>query len=293
MFEQVIKRNGKAEKFNAEKVNQVVEWAAEGLDVSPSDVLVSASTKVESVPKTSEIHEALVLSAVDKITLNSPDYAKLAARLKMFGMRKEAYNRFTPPSLYDQIVGKTEAGLYDKHILEDYTKEEIKELDEEIDHNRDLDYEYAGVVQWREKYLLQNRVTGELFETPQFANMLIAMCLHASEPTEKRLQYVKDYYRALAESKLSLPTPIMGGVRTPTRQFSSCVLIESGDSLDSISESSSAIIKYISRRAGIGINGGAIRALGSPIRNGESAHTGVIPFWKHFQTAVKSCSQGW
>ena len=185
-----------------------------------------------------------------------------------------------------------ELGKYDTHLLEDYTEEEFEQMNGFIDHWRDMNFSYAAVKQLEGKYLVQNRVTGEIYESAQFLYILVAACLFSNYPRDTRLDYVKRFYDAVSTFKISLPTPIMSGVRTPTRQFSSCVLIECGDSLDSINATSSAIVKYVSQRAGIGINAGRIRALGSPIRGGEAFHTGCIPFYKHFQTAVKSCSQG-
>ncbi|MGL4900758.1 MAG: ribonucleotide reductase N-terminal alpha domain-containing protein, partial [Shewanella sp.] len=183
-------------------------------------------------------------------------------------------------------------GKYDMHILQDYSREELDLLNSYIDHWRDMNFSYAAVKQLEGKYLVQNRVTHEIYESAQFLYMLVAACLFARYPKATRLQYVKDFYDAVSTFKISLPTPIMAGVRTPTRQFSSCVLIECGDSLDSINATASSIVKYVSQRAGIGINAGRIRALGSPIRGGEAFHTGCLPFYKYFQTAVKSCSQG-
>ena len=185
-----------------------------------------------------------------------------------------------------------ETGKYDRHLLEDYSEQEFQEMDSYLDHWRDMNFSYAAVKQLEGKYLVQNRVTGEIYESAQFLYILVAACLFANYPKETRLDYVKRFYDAVSLFKISLPTPIMSGVRTPTRQFSSCVLIETGDSLDSINATASAIVKYVSQRAGIGINAGRIRALGSPIRGGEAFHTGCLPFYKYFQTAVKSCSQG-
>lgn len=291
-FEKVLKRNGKAEPFIAEKVNKVVEWACEGLDVCASSILMSAASKVDKLPSTSEIHDALIRAANDLVDFNNPDYGRVAARLKIFQMRKQAFGEFLPPHLYNHIKLLTSLGKYDKHILEDYSKKEIDFLEDFLIHERDLEYSYPAVIQWAEKYLVQDRTTKKIYESPQIAIMLIAMCLHANEPKEKRISYVLDFYDEISNNRGSLPSPIMGGVRTPTRQFSSCCLIESGDSLDSITDTTAAIVKYISKRAGVGINGGAIRALGSPIRGGEASHTGVIPFYKMFAAAVKSCSQG-
>lgn len=291
-FEFVLKSNGSKEEFKAEKVNKVVNWAAQGLDVSESAILMSASAKVDKLPSTEQIHDALIQAANDLATEHEPDYGKVAARLKMFRIRKKAFGEFEPDPFYGHIVDKTKRGLYDKHILEDYSKREIEFLEKYMVHERDLDYAYPAAVQWAEKYLIQNRNTKEIYESPQQSLMLIAMCLHAKENPDKRIGYVLDFYDQASRNKISLPTPIMGGVRSPKRQFSSCCLIESGDSLDSITAATSAIVKYISNRAGIGINGGAIRALGADIRGGDTSHTGVIPFYKMFHSAVKSCSQG-
>lgn len=210
----------------------------------------------------------------------------------MFHLRKKAFGQFEPPALYTHVTKLVELGKYDMHILQDYSREELDVMDTYIDHWRDMDFSYAAVKQLEGKYLVQNRVTHEIYESAQFLYILVAACLFARYPKETRLKYVKDFYDAVSTFKISLPTPIMAGVRTPTRQFSSCVLIECGDSLDSINATASSIVKYVSQRAGIGINAGRIRALGSPIRGGEAFHTGCLPFYKYFQTAVKSCSQG-
>ena len=216
----------------------------------------------------------------------------MAARLAIFHLRKKAYGQFEPPKLYDHVVKLVEDKRYDQHLLTDYTQSEFEQMDAFIDHSRDLNFSYAAVKQLEGKYLVQNRVTGDIYESAQFLYVLVAASLFSEYPKETRLDYVKRFYDAVSTFKISLPTPIMSGVRTPTRQFSSCVLIECDDSLDSINATSSAIVKYVSQRAGIGINAGRIRALSGPIRNGEAYHTGCIPFYKHFQTAVKSCSQG-
>lgn len=291
-FETVLKKNGKQEPFTASKVNKVVEWASEGYDVSPSAILMAAAAKIDKLPATDQIHEALITAANDLVDFNNPDYGMVAARLKMFRMRKQAFGEFEPTPFYEHIVNITKLGKYDKAILEDYSKQEIDFLDKYLIHERDLEYAFPATTQWAEKYLVQDRVTKQIYESPQQAIMLIAMCLHSQEPADKRLGYVLDFYDEISNNRGSLPTPIMAGVRTPTRQYSSCCLIESGDSLDSINAANAAIVKYISKRAGVGINGGALRALGSPIRGGEAVHTGVIPFFKMFRSAVKSCSQG-
>lgn len=289
----VSKRDGKQEPLDLDKIHKVVTWAAEGLDrVSVSEVELRAHLQFFDGIQTSEIHETLIKAAADLISEESPDYQYLAARLNIFHLRKKAYGRFEPPALYDHVKRMVDDERYDKHLLEDYSREEIEAMDAFIDHGRDLNFSYAAVKQLEGKYLVQNRVTGKVYESAQFLYVLIAACLFASYEKDRRLEYIKRFYDATSLFKLSLPTPIMAGVRTPTRQFSSCVLIEAGDSLDSINATAAAIVKYVSQRAGIGINGGRIRALGSPIRGGEAFHTGCIPFYKHFQTAVKSCSQG-
>ncbi|WP_317177587.1 class 1a ribonucleoside-diphosphate reductase subunit alpha [Pectobacterium sp. HCp5_1] len=289
----VTKRDGSKEKINLDKIHRVITWAAEGLhNVSVSQVELRSHIQFYDSIKTSDIHETIIKAAADLISRESPDYQYLAARLAIFHLRKKAYGQFEPPALLTHVTKMVELGKYDKHLLEDYSPEEFAQMDAFIDHWRDMNFSYAAVKQLEGKYLVQNRVTGDIYESAQFLYILVAACLFSGYPRETRLDYVKRFYDAISTFKISLPTPIMAGVRTPTRQFSSCVLIECGDSLDSINATSSAIVKYVSQRAGIGINAGRIRALGSPIRGGEAFHTGCIPFYKHFQTAVKSCSQG-
>lgn len=294
----VTKRNGDLEPIDLEKIHRVITWAAEAmngkeqLDVSVSLVELKAQLQFTNGISTESIHETLIKSAADQISEDSPDYQFLAGRLAMFHLHKKVYGQYEPPSLYDHVVKNVKAGRYDRQLLTDYTREEFEHMDSIINHRRDLDYAYAAVKQFEGKYLLQNRVTGKLFETPQFLYILVAACLFSRYDPSIRMGYVERFYHATSLGKLSLPTPIMAGVRTPTRQFSSCVLIEAGDSLDSINAATSAVVKYVSQRAGIGLGVGSLRALGSPIRGGEAFHTGCIPFFKHFQTAVKSCSQG-
>ncbi len=289
----VTKRNGAKEAIDLEKIHKVIAWASEGLeDVSVSQVELKSHIQFYDGIKTEDIHETIIKSAADLISEEAPDYQYLAARLAIFHLRKKAYGQFEPPKLFDHVLNMVEMGKYDEHLTQDYTQTEFEEMESFIDHRRDLDFSYAAVKQLEGKYLVQNRVTGDIYESAQFLYILVAACLFAKYPKDTRLDYVKGFYNAISTFKISLPTPIMAGVRTPTRQFSSCVLIECDDSLDSINATSSAIVKYVSQRAGIGINAGRIRALGSNIRNGEAFHTGCIPFYKHFQTAVKSCSQG-
>jgi len=289
----VTKRDGRKERINLDKIHRVIDWAAEGLNnVSVSQVELRSHIQFYDGIKTADIHETIIKAAADLISRDAPDYQYLAARLAIFHLRKKAYGQFEPPKLLAHVTRMVEMGKYDKHLLEDYSTEEFEQMDSFIDHWRDMNFSYAAVKQLEGKYLVQNRVSGEIYESAQFLYILVAACLFSNYPRETRLDYIKRFYDAISTFKISLPTPIMSGVRTPTRQFSSCVLIECGDSLDSINATSSAIVKYVSQRAGIGINAGRIRALGSPIRGGEAFHTGCIPFYKHFQTAVKSCSQG-
>ncbi|GAA4651639.1 ribonucleoside-diphosphate reductase subunit alpha [Kistimonas scapharcae] len=290
---QVTKRNGQKDRLDLDKIHRVIAWAAEGLDnVSVSQVELKSHIQFYDGIQTVDIHETLIKSAADLISRETPDYQYLAARLAIFHLRKKAFGQFEPPALYDHVVRLVELKKYDNQLLLDYTREEFDAMDNFLDHSRDMDFSYAAVKQLEGKYLVQNRVTGEYFESPQFLYMLIGACLFSGYPKDTRMDYIQRFYNAVSTFKLSLPTPIMSGVRTPTRQFSSCVLIECGDSLDSINATASAIVKYVSQRAGIGINAGNIRAIGSPIRGGEAFHTGCIPFYKYFQTAVKSCSQG-
>ena len=289
----VTKRDGRLEDINLDKIHRVITWAAEELNhVSVSQVELKSHIQFYNGIRTEDIHETIIKAAADLISEDTPDYQYLAARLAIFHLRKIAYGTYQPPHLFEHVSKLVAAGKYDKHLLSDYSRAEYDELNHYIDHERDLTFSYAAVKQLEGKYLVQNRVTRQIYETPQFLYMLVAMCLFAKYPRETRLSYVKRFYDATSQFKISLPTPIMSGVRTPTRQFSSCVLIECDDSLDSINATTSSIVKYVSQRAGIGINAGRIRALGSEIRGGEAQHTGCIPFFKMFQAAVKSCSQG-
>ncbi len=289
----VTKRNGRQERINLDKIHRVINWAAEGLhNVSVSQVELRSHIQFYDGIKTADIHETIIKAAADLISCDAPDYQYLAARLAIFHLRKKAWGQFEPPALADHVTRMVAMGKYDKHLLEDYQTEEFQQMDRFIDHWRDMRFSYAAVKQLEGKYLVQNRVSGEIYESAQFLYVLVAACLFSGYPRATRMDYVERFYHAISLFKISLPTPIMAGVRTPTRQFSSCVLIECDDSLDSINATAGAIVKYVSQRAGIGINAGRIRAMGSLIRNGEAFHTGCVPFYKHFQTAVKSCSQG-
>ena len=289
----IAKRDGNKEELNLDKLHKVVFHACEGITgVSPSEVEIKSHIQFYNGITSSDIQETLIKSAADLISEETPNYQYVAGRLINYHLRKHVYGNFDPPHLLKIIKNNISKGFYDKEILEFYTEGEINHLNDYIKHDRDNMLTYAAMEQFRGKYLVQNRATNQIFETPQVAYMMISATLFSKYPAEKRLQYVKDYYDAISTFDISLPTPVMAGVRTPQRQFSSCVLIESGDSLDSINATSSAVVKYVSQKAGIGIGAGSIRAIGSPIRSGDATHTGVIPFYKLFQAAVKSCSQG-
>lgn len=290
---QITKRNGNKEDLDLEKMHKVVFWATEGIaGVSASEVELRSQIQFYNNIKSNEIQEMLIKSAADLISEDNPNYQYVAGRLINFHLRKQVYDRFEPWHLLEIVQKNTERGLYDKELINYYSEDEWNKLNNYIKHDRDMELTYVAMEQLRGKYLVQNRVTGEIYETPQVAYMLIAATLFANYPKETRLAWVRDYYEAISKHDISLPTPVMAGVRTPQRQFSSCVLIETTDSLDSINATASSIVKYVSQKAGIGIGAGSIRAINSPIRNGDTAHTGVIPFFKYFQSAVKSCSQG-
>lgn len=249
----VTKRDGRKERIDLDKIHRVIDWAAEGLNnVSVSQVELRSQIQFYDGIRTSDIHETMIKSAADLISGDTPDYQYLAARLAIFHLRKKAYGQFEPPALYDHVVRLVELGKYDSHLLEDYSPEEFAEMDGFIDHWRDMNFSYAAVKQLEGKYLVQDRVTGEIYESAQFLYILVAACLFSRYPKQTRLDYIRRFYEAASTFRISLPTPIMAGVRTPTRQFSSCVLIECGDSLDSINVTASAIVKYVSQRAGIG-----------------------------------------
>nr|DAY41526.1 MAG TPA: ribonucleotide-diphosphate reductase subunit alpha [Caudoviricetes sp.] len=289
----IKKRDGREELLDIEKMRKVIRWAIDGVDnVSLSQIEMKSRIQFADKMKSEDIQKILIKTAADLISKDTPNYSIVAARLNMFDLRKRAYGQFDPPKLYDHVVKMVKLGKYDKKLLDYYTEEEFNEMDKFIDHSRDLDFHYAAIKQLEGKYLVQNRTTGEVYESPQMAYILISAIFFQRYNKDIRLNLVREFYDYLSKGVISLPTPIMGGLRTPTRQFSSCVLIECGDTLNSINATASAIVKYVSQRAGIGINAGAIRAIGSEIRGGEAFHTGCIPFYKYFQSAVKSCSQG-
>jgi len=289
----VTKRDGTTQVFDLEKVHKVLEWACEDITgVSISEIELKANIQLYDKIPAYDIHELLIKSAAELISEHTPNYQFVAARLISYKLRKEVYGDYTPWPLRQLIIENVSRGVYDGGIMENYLPEEIDELDAYIKHDRDDTFTYAGMEQFRGKYLVQDRRTKEHYETPQMLYMMVAATLFINYPKETRMKYVKDYYDAISQFYISLPTPIMAGVRTPTRQFSSCVLIESGDSLDSINATATSIVKYISKKAGIGIGAGSIRAEGAKVGDGSVVHTGLIPFLKYFQSAVKSCSQG-
>lgn len=290
---QVTKRDGRREPLDIEKLHKVVFHACEDITgVSPSEVEIKSQIQFFNGMTTKEIQETLIKAAADLINEDTPNYQYVGGRLINYALRKEVYGEYDPFHVKQLVERNIELGFYDPELLGYYSDEEWNTINCFIKHDRDVNLTYVAMEQLRGKYLCQNRVNGQIFETPQMCYALIAATLFQSYPKEERLRWVKEYYDAISLHDISLPTPVMAGVRTPQRQFSSCVLIESDDSLASINATSASIVNYVSQKAGIGIGGGKIRAIGSPVRKGDAYHTGIIPFYKMFQSAVKSCSQG-
>jgi len=291
----VEKRNGSIESIDIEKIHIMVEHACDGLSgVSASQVEMNANIQFYDGIKTSEIQEILVRSASDLISLDHPNYQYVAARLLLFGLRKHVFGqnwKVAFPDVHDHLTAGVSLNIYDSDLLSKYSMEDWDKINSFIDHDRDFLFTYAGLRQVVDKYLVQDRSAGTLFETPQYMYILIAATLFADYPKETRLSYVKRYYDAISKHKINIPTPIMAGVRTPLRQFASCVLVDSDDTLDSIFSSDMAIGRYVAQRAGIGINAGRIRGINSKIRGGEVTHTGVVPFLKKFESTVRCCTQ--
>jgi ribonucleoside-diphosphate reductase alpha chain len=289
----VVKRNGSIESLDLNKMHVMVEEACKGLaGVSASQVEMTSGIQFYDGISTKEIQEILIRSASDLIDLDHPNYQYVAARLLLFSVRKQIYGRMKEmPSLEQHIYNCVNAQVYDSDIYNKYSKEEIQKANSYIDHDRDYLFTYAGLRQVVDKYLVQDRSTGGVYETPQFMYMLIALTIFAEYPKQTRMHYVKRYYDAISKHKINIPTPIMAGVRTPLRQFASCVLVDVDDTLDSIFSSDMAIGRYVAQRAGIGINAGRIRGINSKIRGGEVQHTGVVPFLKKFESTVRCCTQ--
>ena len=290
----VVKRDGSVESLNLDKVHKMVEMACEGLaGVSASQVEMNSGIQFYDGIKTEDVQEILIRSANDLISLDTPNYQYVAARLLLFGLRKAVfgYHPDKPPILYNHICKCVDHGMYDEELLTVYTEEEWEEIESYVDHDRDYLFTYAGLRQVCDKYLVQDRSTGYLFETPQQMYIMIAATLFSKYPKDTRLEYVRRYYEAISTHKINIPTPVMAGVRTPLRQFASCVLVDVDDTLDSIFSSDMAIGYYVAQRAGIGINAGRIRGINAKIRGGEVQHTGVVPFLKKFEATVRCCTQ--
>jgi len=288
----IVKRDGTKESLNIDKIHKVVEHACENLaGVSSSLIEMNANIQFYDGMSTNEIQEVLVRSANDLISLDNPNYQFAAARLLSYSVNKMVFGEYNAITLQQNINSNIERKVYDPAILDSYTAEEISTLDSYIRHKRDENFTYAGLRQVVDKYLCQDRSTGEIFETPQFMYMMIAATLFANYPKETRMHYVRRYYDATSLFKINIPTPVMAGVRTPVRQFASCVLVDSDDTLDSIFASDMAIGRYTAQRAGIGINAGRIRGVNAKIRGGEVAHTGIVPFLKKFESTVRCCTQ--
>ena len=289
----VVKRNGSIEPLNLEKMHIMCEKACKGLaGVSASQVEIQSGIQFYDGITTGEIQEILIRSASDLIDLDHPNYQFVAARLLLFTLRKQVFGRIHDhPPLIEQVKNCIKAGVYDKELLNLYTEQEFAKLESFIDHDRDYLFTYAGLRQIVDKYLVQDRSTGALYESPQFMYLLISASIFSKYPEDTRLDYIKKYYDAISKHRINIPTPIMAGVRTPIRQFASCVLVDIDDTLDSIFSSDMAVGKYVAQRAGIGINAGRIRGINSKIRGGEVHHTGVVPFLKKFESTVRCCTQ--
>ena len=290
----VVKRNGRGrEPWNIEKIHEMVEYACEDVSgVSASQVEMQSGLQFYDNISTNEIQQILIKSASDLISLDTPNYQYVAARLLLYSLRKQVIGRlWDHPHLFDHVSKAVEKGVYDKKLLEKYQRKDFDRMENWINHERDYTFTYAGLRQVIDKYLVQDRSNGEIFETPQFMYMMISATVFADYPKEKRMTYVKKYYDSISQFKINIPTPVMAGVRTPLKQYASCVLVDIDDTLPSIFSGDMAIGRYVAQRAGIGINAGRIRGINARIRGGEVQHTGVIPFLKKFEATVKCCTQ--
>lgn len=292
----VKKRDGSLQDLDINKIHSVLDWACNGdgnlprvKGVSLSEIEMKAHLQLHDKIHTKQIHSCLIRASAELISEETPNYAQVAARLVWFGVRKDAFGSNNPPSLYDIVKRNTKLGLYDKDIVDMYSEDEWEIIDGFIDHKRDDLFRFAGAEQMAKKYLVQNRKTKQVYESFQIPYIMVSAVLFNSYPKETRLSFVKRYYDQVSQHYVSLPTPIMAGLRTKVKQFSSCTLIDVGDSLESIKQGSNAIIDYASRKAGIGLNIGRLRSVGQPVRNGDAVTTGVIPFAKLFAASLKSC----
>ena len=290
----VVKRGSRGKEIlNIEKIHDMVEYAVEDIKgVSSSQIEMNSGLQFYDGMSTDEIQQILIKSAADLISLENPNYQYVAARLLLYSLRKQVMGKlWDHPHIYDHVKKAVDKNVYDENVLKWYDKKDFDRMENWINHERDYTFTYAGLRQVIDKYLVQDRSNGEIFETPQFMYMMIAATVFAQYPKNKRMSYVKKYYDAISQFKINIPTPVMAGVRTPIRQYASCVLVDVDDTLPSIFSSDMAIGRYVAQRAGIGINAGRIRGINSRIRGGEVQHTGVIPFLKKFEATVKCCTQ--
>jgi ribonucleoside-diphosphate reductase alpha chain len=288
----VKKRKGHRESLDIEKIHKVLEWATQDLpNTSVSDIEMKSHIQIYDDISTEQIHDILTKAAEDLIK-QEYNYQYVAARLALFHLRKKVLGQYDPIHIRDLVQQNINRGAYDPQLLSYYTNDEWDRINSFMDHQRDYRLTIAAVKQAVDKYLVKDRTTGEIYETPQYAFMLIPCVMFRNYPRETRLNYVRDFYDAITRFQISLPTPILAGVRTSTKQFSSCVLIDVDDNLDSIGDAATAIMKYGAKRAGIGVNGGRIRAVKSRIRGGEVSHTGVTHYYRKFESSLKCCSQG-
>ena len=295
----VIKRDGVKVNLDISKIQRQVAHACTGIDgVSPSMIEIKSQLELHDGMHTKTIDELLLKAMVDLIDetdnkdINNVNYQYVAGRQRVSMLRKEVYGTYTPPALYKIVQDNVKSGMYTPELLEWYTEAEWNIIDLFLDHEKDEKYTYAAVAQLCEKYLVQNRATDQIFETPQVRYAVAAATAFHNEPKETRLKLVKEYYECASDGHFTLATPVLAGLGTQTKQFSSCVLISSDDTLDSIFASGEMMAKYASKRAGIGLEIGRIRPIGSPIRNGEIKHTGLVPFLKKWFADLRSCSQG-
>jgi ribonucleoside-diphosphate reductase alpha chain len=288
----VVKRSGTREPLDIEKIHRVLEWATEGLaNTSVSDIEMKSHIQFYDGITSEQIHD-IVTQAAEDLIKQEHNYQYVAARLALYHLRKKVLGQYEPIPLHALVQRNVQAGVYDPQLLDYYSEAEWQRIDSFMDHDRDYRLTIAAVKQAQDKYLVKDRTTGRIYETPQYAFVLIAAVMFKNYPAESRLTYVRDFYDAITKFQISLPTPVLAGVRTSTKQFSSCVLIDVDDDLDSIGDAATAIMKYGAKRAGIGVNGGRIRAVKSRIRNGEVSHTGVTPYYRKFESSLKAVSQG-